>query len=379
MAPSQHTDSMLEPLSRPIMASTLDRFSCSTTNLAILCRWSIGGVRNPPVRSLSSNLDANTLAVMHQQAGNVMKHLETKREAAERRRVALMSKGIATFLERTSQENELNSDDTMSTPEDESRNPNYDQSSDLEDLEITNENTNPGERKPSTSPKESILDKIRMTLDYAADILRESLELTVGGVVFLDTTVGYMETGNVDAYLDPDTDLGAQVQQSGRELTTQEGHKADYLRPALQQCRHLSQGSIRSSEDKYKASKVLSMSAAKIATWDPQSRVLDGKTLQSLINSYPKGNVWYLDDEGYFSSLEQINEYEETAPVSPSGRRRSISPFNATKQNSEAALLSRIFHKARQIIFLPLWDAGGGQQALEHRKSHLLTCSRFHS
>jgi hypothetical protein len=312
---------------------------------------------------------------MHQQAGNVMKHLETKREAAERRRVALMSKGIATFLERTSQENELNSD-TMSTPEDESRNPNYDQSSDLEDLEITNQNKNPGEGKLSTSPKDSILDKIQMTLDHAADILRESLELTVGGVVFLDTAVGYMETGNIDAYLDPDTDLGAQVQQSRQELNAQEGHKVDYLRPAMQQGRHLSQGSVRSSEDKYKASKVLSMSAAKIATWDPQSRVLDGKTLQSLINSYPKGNVWYLDDEGYFSSLEQIDEYEETAPISPSGRRRSISQFNATKQNSEAALLSRIFRKARQIIFLPLWDAGGGQQGLEHRRSHLLTCSR---
>src|ERR1700684_2376480 len=117
MAPSQHTDSMLEPLSRPIMASTLDHFSCSTTSLAIIYRRSIGDVCNPPVRSLSSNLDANTLAVMHQQAGNVMKHLDTKREAAERRRVALMSKGIATFLERTSQENELNSH-TMSTPED---------------------------------------------------------------------------------------------------------------------------------------------------------------------------------------------------------------------------------------------------------------------
>jgi hypothetical protein len=280
-----------------------------------------------------------------------MKHLETKREAAERRRVALMSKGIATFLERTSQENELNSD-VMPSPEDESQ-------SGLEDLEVPN-GTNPGERNLSRSHKESILDKIRITLDHAADILRESLELTVGGVVFLDTTVGYMEIGNIDAYLDPNTDLGTQVQQPDWEENILEGHKQEYLRPTVQQSRHLSQGSIRSSEDKYKASKILSMSAAKTATWDPQSRVLDGNTLQLLINSYPKGNVWYLDDEGYFSSLEQINEYQETAATSPSGRRRSISPFNATKQVSEAALLSRIFHKAKQIIFLPLWDAGGG-------------------
>ena len=31
-----------------------------------------------------------------------MKHLETKREAAERRRVAMMSQGMSKFLEKTS-------------------------------------------------------------------------------------------------------------------------------------------------------------------------------------------------------------------------------------------------------------------------------------
>jgi hypothetical protein len=108
------------------------------------------------------------------------------------------------------------------------------------------------------------------------------------------------------------------------------------------------------------------MSAAKIATWGPQSNVLDAKTLQSLTNSYPKGNVWYFDDSGYFSSLEQINELEQASSTNPLGRRRSIAPVNLTNREAEATMLSKIFHKARQIIFLPLWDAGGGEnQPLE--------------
>ena len=104
------------------------------------------------------------------------------------------------------------------------------------------------------------------------------------------------------------------------------------------------------------------MSTAGTAIWDSNSISLSRKSLESLINSYPKGNVWYIDDEGYFSSLEQIHMLQEIAGTSPSGRRRSFSPLNLTKQRAEAVMLSRMFHNARQIIFLPLWDAGGGKQ-----------------
>lgn len=69
--------------------------------------------------------------------------------------------------------------------------------------------------------------------------------------------------------------------------------------------RNLSQSAVRSSDDKHKPAKILSMSAAKIAAWDPEATVLDSKTLQAFIKSYPAGNVWYMDQEGYFSSLEQ--------------------------------------------------------------------------
>ena len=293
---------------------------------------------------------------MHLQAGNIMKHLETKREAAERRRAALMSKGIARFLERTSRETYLIHDEEH------------------DDLaERLSETTHRGEEgqthqrqngvhgKPAND-KESVLDKIRTALDHAAEILRESLELTAGGVLFLDPAIGYIENDNVNIE-DSITDLGAE--RTHRDEKSRQRSSGSQLRPSLSQDsqlsgRHLSVGAIRSSTDKHKASKVLARSCGKHSSSDTHSATLDSKSLQSLIKSYPQGNVWYLDEEGYFSSLEQVHEWDQRNGISPSGRMRSASPVNVTKRQEEAAMLSRIFSGARQIMFLPLWDAGGG-------------------
>lgn len=289
-----------------------------------------------------------------------MKHLETKREAAERHRVALMSKGIANFLERTARQAE--SIDAPSI---------YDRSSQdstqhgVSGPVLEKSPRIPLKRTP-VAAQDSVLDKIRLTLDHAAEILRESLELVVGGVVFLDTAMSYLDTDVTDAYLDRSTDIGAQVHETSCEEKghpNSEENKISLKIPCQpgNLSRHFSSESTRSSDDKHKASKVLAMSAAKIATWDTSSNVLDAKTLQSLIRSYPKGNLWYIDEEGYFSSLDQINESDQAAATSPSGRRRSIAPNDLTNRKAEATMLSRIFHKARQIIFLPLWDAGAGK------------------
>jgi len=284
-----------------------------------------------------------------------MKHLETKREAAECHRVTLMSKGIANFLERTSDQIdsidasliEESSQETASGPE-------LEQSPRM---------------PPRTTPmvaQDSVLGKIKLTLNHAADILRESLELVVGGVVFLDAAPGYLDTESIDTYLDISTDIGTLVYETNQQEKIEQNlsYNKITLTPPHQQAallRHLSSESTRSSNDKHKASKILAMSAAKIATWDSGSDVLDAKTLQSFINSYPKGNVWYIDEEGYFSSLDHLNNPEESSDTNPSGRRGSIAPTNIASKKAEATMLSRIFHKARQIIFLPLWDAGAGE------------------
>jgi hypothetical protein len=273
-----------------------------------------------------------------------------------------MRKGIANFLERSSLEHYLSSDEGHirggETPS-EGREVGQKQ-------EETQDGLGPSHKKPSTE-KETVLDKIRAALDHAADILRESLELTSGGIVFLDPAIGSIENDNTSAYADSTTDLGTQAERTYKEGKSRQVSDTNQLRPSLSQDsqpggRHLSVGAIRSSTDKHKASKILAVSFGGSEIKKSQPPTLDSKTLQSLINSYPQGNVWYMDDEGCFSSLEQITEWDQRNGASHPGRAQSTSPINMTKKRAEAEILSRVFLGARQIIFLPLWDASGGVQ-----------------
>jgi len=286
---------------------------------------------------------------LHGTAARVMRHLETKREAAERRRVAMMSRGISKFLERTI--DPVSIEPSIAEHENSSDEDLIPSGQETVDVKLTDSNGTAVSPERSQRGNETVLDKIRLTLDHAAEVLRESLELSTGGVVFLDTAISYTEIGN-SAH-----PMG--IQQNGEE-TPSNGQR---LRPSLAPYGNRTSGSrqsVRSSDDQHKSTKILAMSAAPIATWNHKTRVLNGRTLSMLIESYPKGNIWYIDDEGYFSSLDQINELANLAAISPSGRRRSVPTLDVTKQNTEATMLSQIFHKARQIMFLPLWDAGGG-------------------
>jgi hypothetical protein len=301
-------------------------------------------------------------------AANVMRHLESKREAAERRRVALMSKGIASFLERISRVTEADLDKPgFSSPS--FHGPDHGLSSPAEDLTDTQEQADTANIEPkedgTTSPAET-LDKIKLTLDHAANILRESLELTTGGVVFLDTALGYNQnTRAEDAYFDIETDLGAMVDETLNLDNDGEfdscGHSLDPNWKESVPKSAISPGQARVFKSPYKPAKVLSISTAKVAEMHQSRAGLDWKTLQTFINTYPNGNVWYIDQEGYFSSLEQVSDLYESEGISPSGRRISIGSLDVTRQRAEALLLSKIFRGAKQIIFLPLWDAGAGK------------------
>lgn len=92
-----------------------------------------------------------------------MKHLQSKREAAERRRVTLMSKGIATFLEKAS---EASSNQASSEFEETTKGAGNGK------FQAKAEDSGT-QTLPDPTAKESILDKIRLTLDFAAEILKE--------------------------------------------------------------------------------------------------------------------------------------------------------------------------------------------------------------
>lgn len=276
---------------------------------------------------------------LHEQAANVVRHLETKREASERRRGALMSKGIATFLERASYVNTPISTKPPAGPSthlldeahqiDEKRviidDPNNSSVPDNEKNETRQLSTT----SKQTQAQETVLDKIRSTLDHAAEILRESLELAAGGVAFFDTSVGY----------------------SGAEPGSDTLPEKSIYQDDSSQSSRLQAGAPRIVKTKELA-KVLAVSTSASATWD--SEVLTNKTLLSMITSYPKGKIWYLNED-YSPPALQINPLESTNRSWP----LTLPILEADSTQGEALYLSTMFHGARQVILMPLWDAAG--------------------
>jgi hypothetical protein len=145
-----------------------------------------------------------------------MKHLESKREAIERRRISLMNTGFAKFLEQTSKQvgdigTPGHSKAVSSSDDSEVRSSNTESQTDTNQTSIPDASQGDWQRKKGAS--EIVSDKIKITLEYAAEIIRETLELTSGGVVFFDTAIELTEPANKDNNRDLDHDLEALITQ----------------------------------------------------------------------------------------------------------------------------------------------------------------------
>lgn len=280
-----------------------------------------------------------------------MKHLEMHREAAERRRVTLMSRGIALFLEGKSHKE----DEAMDNPE-------HNAGSSSDTGHILKEGGPPpahfgrSDHRSATESK----DPVKLTFESAANILRKSLEIESGGVMFLDTAVSFDEAGYTDAYSDPNTSIGRSMEAAdGRDDRPVFRHNSEHSQWARSSSNtDPYNGQIRSSANCNRAAEIIAMSTStEHQPAKPTKKVLDSKTLQTLLNVYPEGNVWYFDEGGYFSSLEQDELLELKNNSGASDRRRFEIKRRLSEENAEATLLREIFEKARQIIFLPMWDA----------------------
>lgn len=332
-----------------------------------------------------AGLAKNQRKILFETAAFIMKHLQSKREAVERRRVALMSGGVAKFLERASKLTDLDStfgsessgiektvvEDNADSSVQENTPEATEGTSQYETSITSNANDDAAPKKKGAS--EIVLDKIKMTLDHAATILRESLELSAGGVVFLDTAIGFNEPEGQEQYFSAQQPAESSSEDTGSVGATEEcssqGSLAanvgfdgtssdDQSITGIDPSIAISPSRIRGYHDEYRPARVLAVCAAKGSY--RKSKVLNSKTLHHFINVYPKGNVWYIDENGYFSSLDQIDDMNSTTGKSGIyGRRKSFetSAFDANRQMEEATLLSKVFPNARQIIFLPLWDA----------------------
>ena len=295
--------------------------------------------------------DVDFVTVMCTLAASVMKHLETQREAAERRRVSLMSHGIARFLERQSIK-----DDQVRNDEEHTAGASAGPEHILNEKEPAHADSGRSDRRSSTETD----DPIQRTLHSAANILRESLEIESGGVMFLDTAVSFDGPGYTNAYSDPNTLIGQNMEAvDGKDDRPVFRHNREQSHGGHSSSDpHPYDGQTRSSENRNHAAEIMAISMSPgYQPTQPADNVLDSKTLQTLLNVYPEGNIWYFDEGGYFSSLEQDEQPEVESKSKTSNRRRVEVKRRTSEEIAEATLLRERFEKARQIVFLPMWDA----------------------
>ena len=186
-------------------------------------------------------------------------------------------------------------------------------------------------------PHESIDADYRETFARAANLLRESLSLhgSKDGVVFFDTAVGY---GNED---DDSTAI--------LELP-EDAYNGDGPAGSIPQA-------LASPDDTKRSADVLAFSSKERPlnysdrlndedTFSPVSEIL----LKALVKQYPRGKLWSFDEDGSLSSSE--DELFEGQP------RPKVEPSRSNRKLNEDSLIQKHFPDVRQLLFTPLWDSG---------------------
>ncbi|KAI9810097.1 MAG: hypothetical protein M1827_006708 [Pycnora praestabilis] len=328
-------------------------------------------------------------------ADTIMQHLQMSREAEERKRAMVMSRGLSAFVEGkgstssggtprlvsrstinnnegetsewerersprssdyTSEEAGLiqKSDNISSATSEQlsyhesafpAARPNLDGSVDSEDGSSSN-HTRPntaGSLPPKDVPytTHEKYTEHRRIFQRAATLLRESLQVD-GGVTFLDTVAGF--------------------QDKERNLRTPEESDDDHDVSDGRMGASSSYKSISSDKSSRYANNIAEILGLSVS--DPTSHhdgtaagskgflPLDARALNNLMK-YSRGKLWSFDEDGALSSSE--DDFHRSSD--PSAERQ---PGRKRKQ-AEAGILQGYFPGVRQLLFMPLWDAGLGR------------------
>ena len=92
----------------------------------------------------------------------------------------------------------------------------------------------------------------------------------------------------------------------------------------------------------------------------PQSFIpFDEKSLHTLLRRYPRGKLWTFESDGAVSSSSEEERTKpphiDSAEYAKDLRRRRL---RNARSKSDARFLSKHFPGLRQLLFVPLWDAG---------------------
>ena len=282
----------------------------------------------------------NFLGVM---AANVMQHLDSQREGERRKRIMIMSKGMAAFTEGKhrieSEWKEQNHADTGTSADHAKRIDLHRASSTYDgtqeklptlptdaDAPRTGEK---GQQESSQGQNESGPDGEISThasvLARASNLLRESLDVAFS--VFLDTSKG---GSRVVSAVPVDSRAGSHGVKSQPSFNSQV--RKLKFQPANVLSFSTAQSSSSSQDDASSA----------------QFELMDARMVRRLLKKYPTGHLWTFDRSGH----EIIVKQEKSTYISSD----SETPTKQRAVSKEGSMLISCFRGARQIIYAPIFD-----------------------
>lgn len=277
-------------------------------------------------------LTADQEAFLGSVAQTIMKHMEINREAQDRKNAMRMSKGLNAFVEgkdRLPAEDYfpgswIDSHKPETQDADTSRNPlkkGDETTNSMNGLAQSLDSSGNAKSPSDTSPDESDADVPdpnknvghRPTFVRAANLLRESLDLqTQGGVVFLDTAIGFndqddnlqakssLQDGLENGTSSDEPSFDSQVTRRPSVISDSTPFRHSVISDSLNDGKPQRRAKIISfSSDEPLVGSQTQITAP--TTFNP----LGEDYFQQLLKRYPCGKLWSFDEDGSLSSSEE--------------------------------------------------------------------------
>ncbi|KAF2673231.1 hypothetical protein BT63DRAFT_383144 [Microthyrium microscopicum] len=306
-------------------------------------------------------ISASRISFLANMADNCMTHLESLREKEDAKRSKQMNMCLAAFVDpenrvrrkrirRKNRSRRSSSNLKAPSAHSETTVPQKESSLDVHEQVAKDSSSQYSSASEYSNPKVEDDDYV-VTFKTATNLLCNSLELYGNsGVVFLDTGTALLQTSTI-AILD---ELGSTKEPVGSKPIARRS-STNLTHVSFRSDNHRA-GPGEFTEDHLSVESEIIASSVKPETSGPLSSQsfaftpLPASKLNRLIKSYPRGMLFNLEDEQVVASSSSGEEEQAKAYKLP--RTKDV---NATKD--ETNLLKTHFPEARQLIFVPVWNA----------------------
>ncbi|OBT74551.1 hypothetical protein VF21_07570 [Pseudogymnoascus sp. 05NY08] len=233
------------------------------------------------------------------------------------------------------------------------------------------------QNKPTGSPGDAISEASRRKLLFsrAVNLIREAFEVD-GGAVFYDARRGFSsdmhrkpEPGVRRDGSQADSHTSSDDLQSYSECVSEQedAQSADPNQPmpAPANSPRLLEGTFSRTLTESKMAEILGFSTASASSIHGDTlpgaesfSAFDEKALHTILQRYPRGKIWSFDSDGPMSSSEEESLRPDAESLIQRSENTQGRKSKSARNKSDANFLSRHFPGVRQLLFVPLWDAG---------------------